>query len=513
MVAATLMIAQLPPRWVALLGARSTRPELLLQNVRASLSLAPRELWPRALLSVVYLAVRMSANRLLVIGAQAAGLSAASRARRLDPRLHITVLERGRHISYSTCGLSYLLSGQVRRAEELLVYSAEFFREQRNIEVSVGMRAVQIEPGRRRVRALALESGQEHLFPYDRLVLATGARPDWPSIPGMDLPGVFQGNNLEGALGLRAFLESGERPRRAAILGGGYIGLEYAEALRERGLEVVVLHSGSELLEGFDREITERVEQTLLRRAVEVFKGTPATALLGQRRVQHVLSPAGRHDADLVLVATGVVPRAELAVGAGLATGAAGAIAVDERMQTSLAGVYAAGDCAHTVHLVTGRPAYIPLGTTANKQGRVAGENAVGGHARFAGVVGTSVTRVFELECARTGLSEPEARAAGFRVATVVIEHGSRAHYFGAKKMRVKLLAEPESGRLLGGQLVGEEGVAKRVDVLATALHARMNIEQLAGLDLSYAPPFAPVWDPILMAANALARQLRGGRW
>ncbi len=461
---------------------------------------------------VVYLAVRMLANRLLVVGGQAAGLSAASRARRLDSRLHITVLEQGHHISYSACGLAYLLSGQVPRAEDLLVYSAEFFREQRNIEVLVGMRVVEIEPGRRRVRALAVETGQEHLFPYDRLVLATGTRPDWPAIPGMDSPGVFQGNNLAGTLALQAFLETGQRPRRAVVLGGGYIGLEYAEALRQRGLHVVVLHCGSELLEGFDPEINELVEQRLLQHGVEVFKGTPATAILGQGRVQRVLSAAGRHEADLALVATGVVPRSEVAIAAGLSTGVRGAIVVDERMQTSLPGVYAAGDCAHTIHLVTGRPVYIPLGTTANKQGRVAGENAAGGNARFAGIVGTTVTRVFELECGRTGLSESEARAGGFRVVTAVIEHGSRAHYFGAKQMRVKLLADRANGRLLGGQLLGEEGVAKRVDVVATALHARMNIEQLAGLDLSYAPPFAPVWDPLLTAANALGRKLRDGR-
>lgn len=454
----------------------------------------------------------MFQNRLLVIGGVAAGLSAASRARRVDPRLHITVLEQGRHVSYSACGLPYLVGGQVRRPEDLLVYSPEFFRERRGIEVLTGMRAVEIEPGRRRVRALAVETRQEHVFHYDRLVIATGARPDWPAIPGMDLPGVFQGNNLEGALALRAFLDS-RRPRRAAILGGGYIGLEYAEALRGLSLEVVVFHSGAELLEGFDRETTERVEETLVRHGVEVLKGTPATAIFGESRVQQVMSVAGRREADLVLVAAGVVPCADLAEAAGIATGVAGAIAVDERMQTSLPGVYAAGDCAHTVHLVTGRPAYIPLGTTANKQGRVAGENAAGGNARFEGVVGTAVIRVFELECARTGLSESEAQAAGFRVVSVVIEHGSRAHYFGGKQMRVKLVADRASGRLLGAQLVGEEGVAVRVDVLAAALHARMNVEQLAGLDLSYAPPFAPVWDPILVAANAMLRKLRGGRW
>ncbi len=454
----------------------------------------------------------MFTNRLLVIGGVAAGLSAASRARRLDPRLQITVLEQGRHISYGTCGLPYFVSGQVPRAEDLLVYSAEFFRERRQIEVLTGTRAVEIEPGRRRVRAVSVESQREQAFPFDRLVIATGARPDWPAIPGMDLPGVFQANNLEGAEALRAFLEGRERPRRAAILGGGYIGLEYAEALRRRGLEVTVFHSGAELLEGFDHEITERVEETLARHGVLVRKATPATAVLGNGRVEQVLSAAGRHNADLVLVATGVVPCSELAAAAGLAIGVAGAVAVDDRMQTSLPGVYAAGDCAHTIHLVTGRPAYIPLGTTANKQGRVAGENAAGGNARFAGVVGTAVTRVFELECGRTGLSEEEARGAGYQVVTAAIEHPSRAHYFGAKKIRVKLVAERASGRLLGGQLVGEEGVAKRVDVVATALHARMDIEQLAGLDLSYAPPFAAVWDAILIAANAMIKKRRGDR-
>lgn len=453
----------------------------------------------------------MFPNRLLVIGGVAAGLSAASRARKVDPRLDITVLEQSRHISYSACGLPYLVGGQVRRTEDLLVYSAQFFREKRGIEVLTGMRAVEIEPGRRRVRAQSVEGGQERAFPYDRLVMATGSRPDWPSIPGLNLPGVFQGNNLEGALALRAFIET-HRSLRAAILGGGYIGLEYAEALRGLGLEVAVFHSGAELLDGFDQDMTERVEETLVRHGVEVLKGTAATAVVGEGRAREVASAAGRREADLVLVATGVVPAAELAVAAGIATGVAGAIAVDERMQTSLPGVYAAGDCAHTIHLVTGRPAYIPLGTTANKQGRVAGENAAGGNARFAGVVGTAVTRVFELECGRTGLSEEEARGAGYQVVTAAIEHPSRAHYFGAKKIRVKLVAERASGRLLGGQLVGEEGVAKRVDVVATALHARMDIEQLAGLDLSYAPPFAAVWDAILIAANAMIKKRRGDR-
>jgi NADPH-dependent 2,4-dienoyl-CoA reductase/sulfur reductase-like enzyme len=460
----------------------------------------------------------MYENRLLVIGGVAAGLSAASRARKIDPRLSITVLEQGHDISYGSCGLPYLVAGQVCSPDQLTVYSADFFRQQRNIEVITGMRAVEIEPGRRRVRAADVETRQERPFHFDRLVIATGARPKWPQIPGIELPGVFQANNLEGGRKLLAFLAEGPRhPRRAIILGGGYIGLEYAEALRRRGLEVAVLEASEQILEGFDPEITEWVEALLAQHGVTLIKGASAAVILGDGAVARVKwhSPsgsaqtgAGDIDADLVLVATGLEPRAELALAAGLALGPAGSIAVDDRQLTSLPGLYAAGDCAQAWHLITGRPVYMPLGTTANKQGRVAGENAAGGRARFPGIVGTAAVRLFELECARTGLSENEAHAAGFRFVSATIEQASRASYLGGKPIRVKLLAERNSGRLLGGQMAGQEGVAKRIDVVATALHARMTAEQLAALDLTYAPPFAPVWDPVLVAAQALLRRL-----
>jgi len=458
---------------------------------------------------------RMYTNRLLVIGGVAAGLSAASRARRIDPRLEITVLEQGSDVSYGACGLPYLVGGPVRSAEQLFVYSPDFFRQHRNIEVLTGTRAVEIEPGRRRVRAVHAETRKEQSFPYDRLVIATGARPQWPQIPGIDLPGVFQANNLEGARSLMAFIEGcsagagSHRAARAAILGGGYIGLEYAEALRRRGLEVIVFHERDEVLEGFDAEITELVEGELARHGVTLLKQNPAQAISGDGAVRQVVSGGGRYDTDLVLVAAGVVPCADLAASAGLALGPAGSIGVDDRLQTSLPGVFAAGDCAHSLHLVTGRPVYMPLGTTANKQGRVAGENAAGGHARFPGIVGTAAVRVFDLECARTGLSESEAHAAGYRFVTAIVEHPNRPQYFGGTNIRVKLLAERNTGRLMGGQMAGADGVAKRIDVVATALHARMSAAQLAALDLSYAPPFAPVWDPVLIAAQALERRLR----
>jgi NADPH-dependent 2,4-dienoyl-CoA reductase/sulfur reductase-like enzyme len=231
-------------------------------------------------------------------------------------------------------------------------------------------------------------------------------------------------------------------------------------------------------------------------------KGCPALAV-GEGEV---ISEAGRHPADVVVVATGLRPNVDLAEAAGIAVGSTGAIAVDDRMQTNLPGVYAAGDCAESIHLVTGRPAWIPLGTTANKQGRVAGENAAGGNARFPGVVGTMVTKVFGLECARTGLSE--AQAQGYRVVSATIEHVTRAHYLGGQKIVVTLLAERGSGRLLGAQMAAPEGAAKRIDVLATALHARMTVEQVSQLDLSYAPPVAPVWEAVLIAAQNLLKQL-----
>ena len=442
----------------------------------------------------------MFANRLLVIGGVAAGLSAASRARRLDPNLHITVLEKGPHISYSACGLPYYLAGQVREASDLVVHDAAFFREQREIEVLTGHEAVEIEPGRRRVRAVVTETRQEKAFHFDRLIVATGANAEF-RMQNEECRTAFNANTLGGAMALQAFLAQAN-PRRAVVLGGGYIGLEMAEALRTRGLDVTVLERGSEILDGFGAEIAGRVEAAMTGLGVLLVKGCPALAV----REGEVISEAGRHPADVVVVATGLRPNVELAEAAGIAVGSTGAIAADDRMQANLPGVYAAGDCAESVHLVTGRAVWIPLGTTANKQGRVAGENAAGGNARFPGVVGTMVTKVFGLECARTGLSE--AQAAGYRVVSATIEHVTRAHYLGGQKIVATLLAERGSGRLLGAQMAAPEGAAKRIDVLATALHARMTVEQVSNLDLSYAPPVAPVWEAVLIAAQNLLKQL-----
>jgi NADPH-dependent 2,4-dienoyl-CoA reductase/sulfur reductase-like enzyme len=451
----------------------------------------------------------MPRERLLIIGGVAAGMSAASRARKLNPRLEIMVLEKGRDVSYGTCGLAYLVSGRVADASDLVVYTAEFFREKRNIDVRLEHEAVEIEPGKKCVHALHGRA-QPVAFPYDKLILTTGGAPEL-RLPGSDLSNVFTSNDLAGALRLRAFVEE-HRPKRAVVIGSGYIGLEVAEALVHRGLEVTVLERSETVLEEIEREIGERVEAELARRGVRLIKAAEATSISGDahRRATAVqYGTSGSLPTDLVVLATGIVPRVDLAQAAGIELGPTGAIAVDERMQTSVNSIYAAGDCTEVRDLVSGKPMYFPLGTTANKQGRVAGENAAGGHARFEGVVGTLATKVFELAVARSGLSLRQARERGYQPDSVTIQSISRAKYFQGKPILVTMVWDRPTGRLLGCQMAGEEGVAKRIDAVAMALHARLRIPEMLHLDLSYAPPFAPVWEPILIAANEANKKLQ----
>ncbi len=444
----------------------------------------------------------------MIIGGVAAGMSAASRARKLDPRLEIVVLEKTRHVSYGICGLPFYLSGQVTDARDLVVYTPEFFREKRGIDVHLEHEATEIEPGRKLVRALR-KGSQPVDFHYDKLIIAAGGATAL-EMPGANLPNVFTCNDLETAIRFRAFLDE-QRPKRAVIVGSGYIGLEVADALTQRGIEVTVLERSGTVLEALEPEIAEQVEAVLATHGVSLVKNAAANAIApgAQGRASTVqFGAGGTADADLVVLATGIVPRSEMARTAGIEIGPTGAIAVDERMQTNISGVYAAGDCAEVQHLVTRRPAYFPLGTTANKQGRVAGENAAGGNARFEGVVGTLATKIFGLEVARTGLSAEQARASGFQPDSATITSISRAKYLGGKPLSVTLVWDRPTARLLGCHMCGGEGVAKRIDVAAMALHARLRIPDMLHLDLSYAPPFAPVWDPLLIAAGEANKKL-----
>jgi NADPH-dependent 2,4-dienoyl-CoA reductase/sulfur reductase-like enzyme len=426
--------------------------------------------------------------RLVVIGGVAAGLSAAARARRLDRDLEIIVLEKGDTVSYSACGLPYLVEGRVARLNDLVRYTPEQFSRERNITVRTGAEVASISHARREV---ALAGGER--VHYDRLVIATGARPDCSVIEGSEAAHVFALHTLDDACRLRSFLET-RRPRRGLVAGAGYIGLEAVEALRAHGVAVTLCEATEHILHRQDAELTQAIHKHLERCRVEVRLDTRVKAI----------EPVW----DVVVLATGLKPNAELAAEAGVRLGRTGAIHVTENMETRLGGVFAAGDCAETTHLVTGRPVWFPLGTTANKMGRVAGANATGRRERFSGVTGTCVVRVCGLGVGFTGLSVCQARREGFDPVAARIEARERASYFRGRMNTVELVADRATRRLLGVTVWGDEGIAGRVNVVATALTRRMLLDEFAELDLAYAPPYAEVWDPLLIAAQQLLNAL-----
>lgn len=451
------------------------------------------------------------AERLVVIGGVAAGMSAASRARRLKPDMEIVVFEKSGFVSYGSCGLPYFVSDIIKSPENLVVYDAKFFKEKRNIDVFVHHEVLKIFPAKRSILVKNLENGREFEVNYDKLVIATGARAVKPNIKGIELKGIYTIRFLEDGIAIKNFIRENS-PKKALIIGAGYIGMEMAESLVSLGLDVTIVEQMPNILGNMDDEINEIVEQELARNGVKLLKSVSVNEFSGEDGYvkRAMLSNGQSIDVDLVIVGAGIKPNSEIAREAGVELGRSGAIAVNQKMETNVQGIYSAGDCAEAFHLVLNRPVYIPLGTTANKQGKVAGENAAGGNAIFKGIVGTAVFKVFELEVARTGISEKQAKSEGFDYISTVIEHGSRAHYYpGGSKIRVKLIADKKTGRLLGAEMVGRDGVAKRIDVFATALHARLTVDEIGHLDLSYAPPFAPVWDPILIAANDLEKKIK----
>jgi NADPH-dependent 2,4-dienoyl-CoA reductase/sulfur reductase-like enzyme len=451
-----------------------------------------------------------SKPQLVVIGGVAGGMSAAARAKRVNPDLKVVVLERDPHVSYGACGLPYFISGVVPDYRHLVVYTPEYFREQRGIDVRTNTEAMEIRLAERAIIVCDRSTGQSSKMSYDRLVISTGAVPIRPALPGIESKNVFVLRRLNDGLSIHQAIAE-ERPRRAVILGAGYIGLEMAEALTARGIHVTVVEALDHVLGNTEPDISKIVEDELTAKGVRLMKTTTATALESDRqgKVRQVITESGeRIETELALIGIGIRPNVKLAQDAGVALGPTGAIAVDERQETNVMGVYAAGDCCEAKHLVTGRPAWVPLGPAANKQGKVAGDNAAGRRAVFVGVVGTAVVKVFDLEVARTGLTLVEAVRSGFKAKASVVTARSRAGYYpGAEPLTIKVIFDSDTRRLLGAYIVGREGAAKRIDVFATALHARMTLDEMAQLDLSYAPPFAPVWDPVLIAVNEALKE------
>lgn len=453
---------------------------------------------------------------ILIIGGGAAGLKAASRARRKDAEASITVVDAGKYPSIGRCGLPYYVGGLVHEIDNLrettygAVRDESYFKRLKNIDVLTLTRAVEIDRERRAVK-IVKQGGEEDELNYDYLVIATGAKPVRPPIEGIDSDGVVTLFNPEDAEKIIEMWEEGAE--KAVIIGAGLIGLESAEALKNLDMEVTVIEMLDRVAPNMlDREIAALVEQHLKEKGVQVMTNTRVEKILSEDgKVTGVVANGKEIPAQIVVVATGVRPNVELAEKAGLKIGETGAIWVNEYMQTSDERIYAGGDCVETTNLITGRKVIAPFGDVANKQGRVIGENITGGKERFPGVYGTCVFKAFDFTVAGTGLNEAQAKEAGIDYLTVLAPGPDRAHYYpAARYIRLKLIVEKGTWKVIGAQATGMGEVAKRIDVISMAIQAGMTIDQLSHVDLAYAPPYSPALDPVIVAAN-VARNKRDG--
>ncbi|OGP94986.1 MAG: hypothetical protein A2157_03030 [Deltaproteobacteria bacterium RBG_16_47_11] len=449
-------------------------------------------------------------KRLVVIGGVAAGPKAAAKARRCDPEMEIVIYQEEDEISYAGCGLPYYTSGVIGERDELISRTPGQFALE-GIRVLKNRRIEKIDVQNHRVSGRKIGSGETFTDHFDRLVLATGASPIRPKIEGIDLNNIFYLRSIFDADAFTQQIRS-ESIRNGVIVGGGYIGLEMAESLVHLGKNVTIVELAPQILTLFDEDFAGILRQYLEKKGIKIFTSEGIQALRGKEgKVTHVQTAARELEAEAVLMSLGIRPQVDLAKDAGLKMGETGAIWVNEKMETSAEGIYSAGDCAETTHLVTGKKVWVPLGSTANKQGRVVGANVCGGNATFPGVMGTTVFKTFDFNVAKTGLSMREAEKEGFHPLQAVVRGYDRAHYYpGGKESTLKLIAEKETGRILGGQAVGEGPSDKFIDILAMALHGRMTCRELASVDLAYAPPFSPALSPVIVAANVLTNKLEG---
>ncbi len=450
----------------------------------------------------------MSDNRIVIIGGDAAGMSAAAKIRRKQPDREILVLEKTPYTSYSACGIPYYIGGLIDDVDQLVARSPETFRNKYEIDVRTEHEVTEIDPESQRVR-ISGTGRQETTEAYDQLLIATGARPYCPNLPGTNCEGIFGLSTLASGIRVQKFIEQ-HKPQTAVVVGGGYIGLEMAEALVRQNLDVSLVQRGPEVMGTLDPDMGKLVSQALRDVGVTLYLSEELTAFESvDGQLSAVVTDKRTLPADLVILGMGVEPNSGLADAAGVGLGEEQAIKVDQQMRTDTSQIWAAGDCVATVQRLTGQPIYIALGTIANKQGVVAGTNLAGGKASFPGVVGTAVSKICKVEVARTGLQEKELKDLEIDYITESIKTKTRAGYYpGAGAITVKLIAESNSGRLLGAQIVGMEGAAKRIDIIATALTAGMTVADIVDLDLSYAPPFSPVWDPVQTAARQLIKKI-----
>jgi len=448
------------------------------------------------------------AKRLVVIGGVAAGPKTAAKARRCDSEMEIVIYQEEDDISYAGCGLPYYISGVIKDREELISRTPGKFAQD-GIKILKNRKIERIDLQKSTVSGRSVGSGATFTDHFDRLVIATGAYPIRPKIEGFDLRNVFYLRSIFDADTILKQIQSKDI-RNVVIAGGGYIGLEMAESLVQVGKNVTIVELAPQILTLFDEDFASVLQQYLEKKGVKVFTSEGIQTLRGKEgKVTRVQTTTREIEADAVLMSLGIRPDVELAKQAGLKIGETGAIWVNEKMETSAEGVYAAGDCAETTHLITRKKVWVPLGSTANKQGRVVGINVCGGNAAFPGIMGTAIFKTFDFNVAKTGLNMREAEKEGLHPLQAVVRGYDRAHYYpGGKESTLKVIAEKGTGRILGGQAVGEGPSDKFIDILAMALHGKMTCQQLASVDLAYAPPYSPALSPVIVAANVLMNKL-----
>ena len=449
--------------------------------------------------------------KVVIVGGVAGGATAAARIRRLDEQAEVIVFERSGYISYANCGLPYYIGGVIEDPEDLTLQTPESFWKRFRIQMKVRHEVTAIHPDRKTVSVRNLETGEDFEEAYDQLLLSPGAKPVWPELPGMGSERLFTLRAVEDTFRIKEFINQ-NRPKSAVMVGGGFIGLEMAENLRQLGMEVTIVQRSRQLMNPFDPDMAAFIHNEVRKHGVKLMLGHSLEGFREKNSGLEVLLRDGVSvSADMVILAIGVTPESMLAKEAGLALGIKGSILVNDRMQTSAPDIYAVGDAVQVKHFVTGADSLIPLAGPANKQGRIAADNICGGDSRYLGSQGSSVIKVFDMTAATTGINEGSAKKAGLHVDKVILSPMSHAGYYpGGKMMTMKIIFEKETYRLLGAQIIGYEGVDKRIDVLATAIHAGLKGNQLKDLDLAYAPPYSSAKDPVNMAGFMIDNLARG---
>lgn len=449
--------------------------------------------------------------KVVIVGGVAGGATAAARIRRLDEQAEILVFERSGYISYANCGLPYYIGGVIEDPEELTLQTPESFFRRFRVHMKVRHEVTAIHPDRKTVSVKNLKTGEEFEESYDKLLLSPGARPVRPDLPGMDSERLFTLRTVEDTFRIKEFAEQ-KKPRSAVIVGGGFIGVETAENLRELGMEVTIVQRPRQLMNPFDADMASFIHAEMRKHGVKLLLGHSVEGFTEtDGGVDVLLKDCLPLHADMVVLAIGVSPESTLARDAGLALGRKGSILVNDRMETSVPDIFAVGDAVQVKHYVTGHDALIALAGPANRQGRIAADNICGGNSRYLGSQGSSVLKIFDMTAAATGINEGSARESGLDVDTVILSPMSHAGYYpGGKVMTMKVVFEKDTFRLLGAQIVGYDGVDKRIDVLATAIHAGMKATELKDLDLAYAPPYSSAKDPVNMAGFIIDNIARG---